>query len=220
MYIVIIGGGRVGFSLAKVLMNAGHEVFVIEREGKKVQALVNELGNTALKADGSEPMALEEAGASRANVVIATTGSDEDNLAICQIAQYRFKVSRTIALVNDPENEALFRQNGVNLTVSSTQAILASIEEGLPARAPVNVMPVQGNREVVGVVVPSDAAVAGRQLGEVKLPEETVIVAVIDRAGGLKAVSEETVLEASDMVIALTVTESAQAVLDTLTSEE
>ena len=132
MYIIVVGVGKVGYHLTRALVNGGHEVFVIDSDAKKVADLVDSFGAIALKGDGAEPSVLSAAGASRANLLIATTGSDEDNLAACQLAMHTYNVGRTISVVNNPENEALFNLLGIDLTVSSTQVILSDIEEELP----------------------------------------------------------------------------------------
>jgi trk system potassium uptake protein TrkA len=220
MYIMVVGGGRVGYHLAKALLNAGHEVFILEKEARKVREFRDELGNIAMAGDGSEPAALEEAGAARADVFIATTGSDEDNLAACQMARHRFHVKRTIALVNDTQNEALLRLLGVDVAVSSTQAILAQIEEELPDRPPVRVMPVRGGREVLSVEIPPEAAAARKTLEELDLPEDTTISAIVSRDGFLKPLVPNTTLEAYDEVVALTTADSAEALLELLAREE
>ena len=108
MYVIIIGGGRVGYHLTRALLYADHEVAVIEREFPRVRVLSTEFGNIAIQGDGSESNVLLSAGIERADVLIATTGNDEDNLAACQIAINLFDVPRTIARINNPENEALF----------------------------------------------------------------------------------------------------------------
>ncbi|MBI4233367.1 MAG: NAD-binding protein [Chloroflexi bacterium] len=219
MYIIMVGGGKVGYHLGKALMNAGHEVFLIERDARKVENIVDAFGNIALKGDGSEPSILREAGAARTDVLIAVTGNDEDNLAACQLAKHHFKVGRTIALVNNPQNEPLFRLLGVDVAVASTQIILAEIEEELPARPPIHVLPVRGNREFIGVEIPADSAVVGQTLGEVELPPDTQVSAIINREGHLKPVSENTLLEAYDELVALTTADSAEALLEALTRE-
>ncbi len=105
MYIIVAGGGKVGYYLAKTLVNEGHEVLVIEQDARKCSQIADELGNIVLRGDAAEARILAEAGTSRADVVIAVTGDDEDNLVICQLAKKRFSVPRTIARINNPKNE-------------------------------------------------------------------------------------------------------------------
>src|SRR5215210_866649 len=109
MYAIIAGGGKVGFFLARELIEQGHEILIIENQGERAEFIANELGNVVLRGNADEASTLAEAGAERADVVIAVTGDDEDNLIICQVAKQKFQVARTIARVNNPKNEHLFR---------------------------------------------------------------------------------------------------------------
>jgi trk system potassium uptake protein TrkA len=219
MYIVVIGGGKVGAFLARDLLNAGHEVFVVEMDAKRAREAIESFGSIALRGDGSEPSILAASGVGRADIVIATTGSDEDNLATCQLAKHHFKVGRTISLINNPENEALFTLLGVDVTVRRTQMLLAAIEEEIPARAQVHVLPVRGDREAVEVEIPPASAVVGKALGAVHLPPQTTVVAVIGRDGQMKPLSDDTVIEVHDAVVALTSAEQGEALLEALTAE-
>ena len=137
MYIVIGGGGQVGYYLAKGLIEQGHEVLLLEKDRKRVEHLSEELGETSVvRGDACEARTLAEVGASRANLVIAVTGDDEDNLVICQVAKARFHVPSTIARVNNPRNEGLFRRLGIDVIISPTQSILHMIEAQAFAGAP------------------------------------------------------------------------------------
>ena len=219
MYIVLVGSGTVGYHLARGLLNAGHEVAIVERDAKKAMGAADDFGNVVLRGNGSEFSLLEAAGAARADVVIATTGNDEDNLAACQLARHRFNVDRIVALINNPENEVLFRLLGIDITVSSTQIIMAQIEEELPARVQFNLLSVRGNREIVRVEVPPGADVVDKPLHGVVLPSETSVTALISRDGRLKTLNGETTIEAHDEVIALTSADNAGALLETITGE-
>ena len=150
MYIIIVGAGKVGRHLAKALLKSKHEVVITERSSEKGEAVKEELGSMVIVGDGCEEGVLREAGIPRADVLIAATGSDEDNLAACQMAKHRFHVPRTISLINNPNNERLFRELGVDVGVSTSQIILSHIEEELPAHPLIHLMGIMGsNREVV-----------------------------------------------------------------------
>ncbi|HUE76063.1 MAG TPA: NAD-binding protein, partial [Chloroflexota bacterium] len=100
MYVVVAGGGKVGYHLAKALLNEGHEVLIIERDKRKCDHIAEELGSVVVRGDACEASTLAEAGLSRADVVVAVTGDDEDNLVISQMAKKKFDVGRTIARIN------------------------------------------------------------------------------------------------------------------------
>ncbi len=132
MYVVVIGGGNVGFYLTRELLQAGHEVVMIEKDAGRARQIADELGSIVVPNDGCEGRYQEQAGMGRADVVAAVTGDDEDNLVACQVAKMHFNVPRAIARVNNPKNEALFRQLAIDDTVSPTRTILGVIEHEIP----------------------------------------------------------------------------------------
>ena len=218
MYIVVIGAGRVGFFLVRALFNAGHEVFIVERNERRVDELVQQFGNVAIKGDGSEPIIQMAAGVARADILIATTGADEDNLAACQLAKHRFNVPKTVTLINSPEDERLFEMLGVDVVVSSTQLLLGAIEEELPAHSKAHVLPVRGNREAATIEVSQGSPVIGRRLSSIDLPPDTYVLAVIGRDGSLKDINDNTTLELHDEVVAMAATDQAEALLEVLSA--
>ena len=108
MYIIVVGGGRVGYYLTQALLAEGHEVLIIEKDARVCQGIADELGSVCLRGDGCEVTTLIEAGTDRADMLIAVTGDDEDNLVACQVAKHRFKVLRTISRIKNPRHEVLF----------------------------------------------------------------------------------------------------------------
>src|SRR5881397_1906271 len=114
MFVLVVGGGKVGYYLAKELVESGHEVVLMEKDHARADQIADEIGSIVIAHDGCEGKYLAEAGANRADIVAAVTGDDEDNLVICQMAKHHFDVPRTIARVNNPKNEALFKHLGVD----------------------------------------------------------------------------------------------------------
>src|SRR5919199_4245583 len=133
MYIIVGGGGQVGYYLARELIGQEHEVLVVEKDSRRVELISNELGNVVHKGDACEASTLAEIGTARADVVCAVTGDDEDNLVICQMAKKAFNVNRTIARINNPANEEIFRRLGIDVTVSTTELILSVLEQEIPS---------------------------------------------------------------------------------------
>ena len=129
MYVVIVGAGRVGVSLARWLVAAEHEVAVIDTDAPRCAALEDELGSISVLGDGTEAGVLAKAGANRADVLIATTARDDDNMMACQLAKHRFGASRTVALVHIPDHERLFEMLGIDVTISTTDLISGRIRE-------------------------------------------------------------------------------------------
>ncbi|MGH2458126.1 MAG: potassium channel family protein [Chloroflexota bacterium] len=204
MYVVVAGGGKVGFYLAKTLINEGHEVLVIERDRRKSGSINDELGSVVLQGDACEASILSEAGVNRADVIVAVTGDDEDNLVICQMAKKKFAVPRTIARINNPKNEQIFRLLGIDATVSSTALIMQQIEQELPAQALVHLRLLKdADLELVEAEVSPRSAVTGRKLQDIALPADTLILVVI-RGAQTTIANSDTRLEAGDQLIALT----------------
>ena len=214
MYVLIIGGGRIGYHLTRALLYADHEVVVIERDSSRIRILSSEFGNIAIQGDGSEANILLTAGIERADVLIATTGNDEDNLATCQIAINLFNIPRTIARINNPENEALFDVLGIHVTVSSTQIILSEIEEELPVAIEVELLPARGNRQVIRIEIPQESSAIDQLIFSLPLPPDTIINAIISRNGEFKPIDNETLIEPFDEIIAITHSDHAETLLE------
>jgi trk system potassium uptake protein len=204
MYAIIAGGGKVGFFLARELIEQGNEILIIENNPERAETIANELGNVVLRGNADEASTLAEAGAERADVVIAVTGDDEDNLVLCQVAKRRFGTRRTIARINDPRNESLFRMLGIDATVNATQMMLSVLEQEIP---PANLVPLLRLRntdvEVVEAIVDPQSRVTGTALREVDLPPESTIAVVI-RNGSAFFPNGATVLQPGDEIVALT----------------
>ena len=216
MYILVVGGGKVGYYLTKSLLAEGHEVLLIERIPEKVEAFVERFGAVVVQGDGAEASTLAAAGAARADVVIAVTGEDEDNLVVCQMARQKFHVGRTIARVNNPKNEALFKRLGIDVTVSQTNYILSIIEQAIPERSFVHLLNLRfADLSIVEARVPDASPVAHRTLGEIDLPDNCV-VAAIARDERLFVPSRATELLPGDDLIAITQPEKEEALRDLL----
>src|SRR3990170_265918 len=218
MYIVIIGGGKVGFYLAKELVEANHEVLIIERNSEKVAEIAETLGEIAMRGDGCEAAIQERAGAGRADLLLAVTGEDEDNLVACQGARHVFHVPRIVARINNPKNELIYRKLGIDGTVSATSAILSHIEQELPTHPLISLLTLRRGFEIVEIRIPPDAAVAGRSLRDVLLPHQSLIWGIVDTEGSPKAPTADTILHACDEVVAVTLQESEEALRAALTA--
>ena len=205
MYILVVGGGKVGYHLTRELLGEGHEVLIIEKDQKKVDRIADELGSICHRGDGCEASVLEEVGAGRADILIAVTGDDEDNLVSCQVAKIRFSVRRTIARINNPKNDRVFRLLGIDATVSSTNVILEHIEHEVPDHTLMHLMDLKRlGIELVDITVPEGSPSIGRRLSEVKMPPDTTIALVISMLYGAQVPRHDLTLGAGDQVIAVT----------------
>jgi trk system potassium uptake protein TrkA len=219
MYIIVVGAGKVGYYLAKELVEEQHEVLVVEQDPAKCARVTEELGEIAMQGDGCEASTLERAGVSRADIIIAVTGDDEDNLVVCQVARHRFQVPRTVARVNNPKNEDIFRRLGIDTTVSATSVIMAHIEQELPSHRLIPLMTLRGSGlEIVEVKVPAESLVVGKPIRDLLLLHQSLISLIIDAEGHPRVPTAETVIHAGDELVAVTMRESEKALRTALTS--
>jgi trk system potassium uptake protein TrkA len=212
MYVIVVGGGRLGYYLTKALLDEGHEVLIIEKVAAICEAINSELGSVCLHGDGCETTTLAQAGTSRADMMVAVTGDDEDNLVACQVAKYKFKVPRTIARVRNPKNESTFKKLGVDVAVSTTSIILEHIEHEVPSHPLMHLLAIEDKGlEVVEIKVPPDSPTVGKQIRQLALPPESILSLIIRKERKPIVPTPSTVLRAADQIIAVTHPESEDA---------
>ena len=220
MYIVVVGCGRLGLHLTRSFLAVGQEVLTIEKDPHVCQRLSDELGSVLLQGDGTDPAVLTQAGVSRAEVFVAVVPRDEDNLAACQLAKHLFNVPKTISVVRNPQNEALFELLGVDVTINLTYLALSRIEEEVAGRPMMHLMNLKDlDLEMVSINIPPDASVVGRTLQDLELPPNSFISLVV-KDGGTVLPTPDTVLEADDDVVVVTNPEDEPLMYDTLTAVE
>ena len=203
MFVLVIGGGKVGYYLTKELIGSGHEVVLMEKDKQRANQITDEIGSIVIAHDGCEGKYLAEAGANRADIVAAVTGDDEDNLVICQMAKHHFDVPRTIARVNNPKNEALFKHLGVDELISPTRMILGSIEQDIPVHELLHLGALgEGELELIEAHLQLGSPAIGRAPKDLMMPEGCSLFAVI-RDGVATALRPETILAEGDKVIAI-----------------
>lgn len=207
MFVVVVGGGKVGTYLAKRLLAEGKEVVLVEKDRDTYSALRPQLGESAMLGDGCEARVQKIAGFGRADVVAAVTGEDEDNLIIAQMALNKWGVHRTVARVNDPSHTWLFQRLGISAAVSATDVIYNLIEQQI---SPGQVIPLAalrlGNMEVVEITLTHRSPAVGRKIGELSLPPNSNIVWLLRKDQGMLA-DASTELKAGDLIVALVPTE-------------
>tara|TARA_B100001971_G_C18175995_1_gene529951 strand:- start:542 stop:1204 length:663 start_codon:yes stop_codon:yes gene_type:complete len=212
MYIIVVGGGRVGYYLTKALLDEGHEVLIIERSATVSKTIVDELDSVCLHGDGCEAATLDGVGTARADMLIAVTGDDEDNLVACQVAKHKFNVPRTIARVRNPRNEVIFKKLGVDVTVSSTNIILEHIEHEVPSHPLMHLLTInERGLEIVEVKIPAGSASVGKTIEELSLPPESILSLIIRKDQKPTIPATNTVLKAEDHIVAVTAPESEEA---------
>lgn len=204
MYIIIVGAGKVGHFLAKRLSANKHTIGIIDKDRAVCEEFAKQIDSLVINGDGCDPHILEEAGVARADVVAAVTGEDEDNLIICQLAKEKFDVGRTVARVNNPDNEHTFFELGVDVPIDSTNIIAKIIEEEVSFSDFVNLMSFKrGKLSIVRVDLPQDSPIIDKQVHEIQLPQDSVLVSIV-RGEEVIVPKGNTVLKPGDDIIALT----------------
>jgi trk system potassium uptake protein TrkA len=203
MYVIIVGGGEVGYYLSKEFIDAGHEVLVIEPDPNVVEKIQEELGeNTTLVGEGCRIQCLNEAGVSRADVFIAATDRDEANLAACQLAMLKYKVPRVVAKLNSSHNRNIFRKLGIEHIVDVSDLMLENLKAQISAFPFARVLSLGDiNMEVVQIRVTEDSPLVHKPVSETPLSKLSNSACVARVGTAPQAVSDTTRLEAGDTLV-------------------
>jgi trk system potassium uptake protein TrkA len=216
MYVIVAGGGKVGYYLTKALCAGGQEVTLIEKARQRYDLLQEAFGESVVLGDACEVTTLDQAGAGRAELVAAVTGDDEDNLVICQMAKRKFKVPRAIARINNPKNEVTFQFLGIDETVSSTKLIYSLIEQEVEVA---DVIPLtalrRGNLELVEVALTADSPAVGRMLRDIALPPNCIL-AILVRGETASIVTSDLRFEPGDILVAIVPSAAVQSFREVL----
>jgi trk system potassium uptake protein len=218
MNIIIVGGGNIGYSLAERLGKRNY-VVLIERNREIGRTLAEKSNSLIIRGDGCDPAVLKQAGIKKTDVVAAVTGKDEDNLVICQIAKEIYNVKRTVAKVNNPRNEKIFSQLGVDIPIDSTALIAKVIEEEISWDYFINLFTFKrGNLSIMRIDLPENSPVLGMLLNKINLPEDSTIVGVI-RGNEIITPDKKVQLEPKDEVIAITKVQNESVLFKTFIGE-
>src|SRR5215213_2504646 len=201
MYVIIAGGGKVGWNLARELIAKGNEVTLIENSRTRYLTIEQELEHAVQYGDSTELWVLERAGIQRADLVIAVTGDDEDNILICQIAKEKYLCERTISRVNNPRNLQHFELLGIQPAVSATDLILRLIEHEVPQYGLVHLLDLPAERlEIIEIEVTPGAPAASQRVSDIEIPDGSLIISVLRNGEGFVP-KAETVIEPGDEVL-------------------
>ena len=203
-YVVIMGGGRVGYYLGRTLLEEGHEITLIESNPEIFGLVSRQLDCPVLFGDGTTHAIQEKAGMGRCDVFVAVTNHDQDNLIGCQVAKRDFGVAKTIARVKNPKNESVMQQLGVDVTVSSTAIISSLIESEVPMHKIRMLLSLRaGQLEIMEYVLDGSSPAVGRQIKEITLPPNCNVVTIL-RKGDAVVARGDTAFQDEDVVLALT----------------
>jgi trk system potassium uptake protein TrkA len=201
VYVIIAGAGKVGWNLARELISRDNEVTLIESDHRRYRIVEDELEHAVAYGDATELWILERAGIQRADLVIAVTGDDEDNILICQVAKEKYGVQRIVARVNNPRNFQHFKLLGIQPAVSATDLILRLIEHEVPEYGLVQLLALEEERlEIIEVEVGEGSAAAGQCVQDVTLPDGSLIISVL-RGGNGFVPKGESVIQVGDQVL-------------------
>lgn len=216
MRMIIVGGGKAGWNLARILLERRHTVSLIERDRQRCEKLADDLDAAIFRGDGTNVAVLEAAGAQNADCFMAVTGSDQDNLVACQVAQDHFHAKKVISRVNDPRNIETFRVLGIRNTVSSTEVLTKMIEQEADLAhmhliATLN----QGKAGICSMTLPEDTALDGVALKDISLPAGTLVIS-LSRRGVLTIPNGSTILQRGDELVAVSEERSQKALMRAL----
>ena len=201
MYVLIVGAGKVGWNLARELIGKGHELTLVEADASRYATVEDELEHAVQYGDGSELWVLERAGIERAEMVIAVTGDDEDNILICQVAREKYGVERVIARCNNPRNLQHFELLGIKPAVSATDLILRLIEHEVPQYGPLHLLDLPQERlEIIELEVAADSPAAGNVVKDLGLPNGSLVIAIMREGTGFVPLADS-LIEAGDEVL-------------------
>jgi trk system potassium uptake protein len=201
VYIVVVGAGKVGWNLARELIGKGNEVTVIESKASRFAMVEEELEHAVHYGDGSELWILERAGVGRADMVIAVTGDDEDNILICQVAREKYGVERVIARCNNPRNLQHFELLGIKPAVSATDLILRLIEHEVPRYGFLHLLDLPQERlEIIEIEVAEGSEADGAEVQQLGLPDGSLAIAILRNGTGFVPLADS-VIEAGDEVL-------------------
>ena len=203
MRIVIIGGGKLGYHLATIMLDRKHDVRLIEKNKLRCMRLANELDVEVICGDGTEIETLEDAGTQNADCFIAVTGQDQDNLVASQLAKRQFKAIKVIARANDPRNMDALRILGADIVVSSTEIITNLIEQEVDI-AEMHLLATlnKGRAGICTMTLPPDTALEGVTLKDVDLPESSLVISIV-RGDAMMIPNGNTVIHANDEIVAV-----------------
>ena len=218
MNILVVGGGKVVYFLARTFLSKGYNVTVINRHLEECTQLARTLKATVVHGDGSDPRILEESGAYMADALVAVTSRDQKNLVVCQMAVQKFQIPRAIALVNDPENETVFDKLGIQ-AISPTRILSSLIEQKTGLEDILNLLPLhEGKINVTEILLEQPSEVIGKSLSDIALPENALIASVV-RHEEVIIPRGSTILSQGDKMIVITTPDNHGRVIKMLTGE-
>lgn len=219
MRIIMVGGGKVIYYLAKNFLAKGYQVSIVNKDNEYCKVLARELNCLVINGDGSKPDSLRQAEADKADAILSLTGNDPDNLFICQLAQREFGVPKTFSVVNNPDNEKIFKELGVETIFNTTKLISILIEQRVEVADVNNLLSIEEGRiNISQVVLQESSPVLGKTLKEINLPRDIVFGCII-RGEEVVIPKGDTELLEGDKVLIITLPENQGEAFAALSGE-
>jgi len=216
MKVIVVGAGKVGFYLAKTLLEHGHTPLMIEMDPGHCRRAADELGIPVTCGDGSSADTLRAAGAEGADAIVTATGEDQTNLIACQTARRAFGVKRTLSRVNDPGNLEVMKKLGVDTPVSSTDILARTLEREVDASAIQSLISLnRGEATISQFLLPPDSPLEGVAVKDLRLPAECVLISVT-RGDRMIIPRGPTKLKGGDRVLVLVGAEATHQLVEAL----
>ncbi|ATZ60890.2 MAG: NAD-binding protein [Methanosarcinales archaeon Met12] len=215
MYIIIIGCGRVGSRLAQLLSADENDIVIVDTESAKLKEVDSEFDGITIIGDGTDQDIMEKAGASRADVFVATTDDDNVNLMACQVARQVFNIKRVIARVNDPTREQTFNDLKIDMTVCPASIAAARFKNAI--MHPDLITTIGESVEINEIKI--KGSVGGKALKDINMPKESTMAAII-RDKKMLTPSEDVVLQDGDIAIVVNLDKVSKEVRKSLGAEE
>src|SRR4030042_66550 len=207
MHIIIVGGNKEVYFLGRLFISKGYSVTIINRKKEESIWLARHMKARIILGDGSDPKVLEDAGSNEADALLAITPNEQENLVICQLGSIEFHVPHTLALVNDPDNEVIFKQLGIK-AISTTKILSSLIEQSTDFEEITNLIPVgEGKINVTEILVDETSAIVGRSLQDINLPENSLIASIL-RENHAIIPRGPTIIEQNDHLVVITLPEN------------
>ena len=204
MYVLVVGAGKVGWNLARELIDKGNELTIVESDQQRYATVEEELEHAVHYGDGSELWVLERAGIERADLVIAVTGDDEDNILICQVAREKYGVDRVIARCNNPRNLDHFELLGVKPAVSATDLILRLIEHEVPRYGLLHLLDLPQERlEIIELEVVQGSPAIGVTVKDLGIPEGSLVISILRDGTGFVPLADSVIEEGDEVLLIL-----------------
>ncbi len=199
MYIIVIGGGRIGEYLVSMLIEEGHDIALIERNEEKAKHMAENYDILVIKGDGGEAKYLEDAGIHKADVLVACTGSDQINFVACQLAKSTYNVPKVIARTTNPSNKVLYEKLGVDVVVSTTESAAKAIYAGIKGFSAVLMF--SGEIELLYAKITEKSPVINRKMGDIHMPWGSTIAAILRDGEIISPTEEQTIMPGDEVVI-------------------